>query len=69
MAADVEVPREVSRYFEDGDPDPAGVEIREDELSSAGALRGWEDDYRKGVEVDVTKLPKDVTVIRFYNSW
>jgi hypothetical protein len=69
MAANIEVPGEVSGYFEDGTPDPNGVEIRESELTAAGALRDWKDDNRDGFEIDVTKLPADVTVIRFYNSW
>ena len=34
-----------------------------------GALTPWRDDMQEGFEVDVTKLPKNITVIRFYNSW
>lgn len=67
MAANIEVPGEVSGYFENGTPDPSGVEVRE--LTAAGALHDWKDDNRDGFEIDVTKLPADVTVIRFYNSW
>lgn len=67
--AGVELPREVGRYFEDTDPDPVGVEIDESTLVNVGALDAWGDDQREGVQIDVTRLPKDVTVVRFYNSW
>jgi hypothetical protein len=68
-AVGIDPPREVGRYFEDTDPDPTGVVIDENTLVDLGVLRGWSDQYREGREIDVTKLPKDVTVIRFYNSW
>ena len=67
--AGIEIPREVDRFFDGRAPDPNGVEIDEDRLRDAGCLREWSDHYRQGFEVDVAKLPKDVTVIRFYNSW
>jgi len=62
--ADVSVPREVDDFFNGEVPDPAGVEVPLKE-----AVRDWGDESRDGFEVDVTKLPKDVTIIRFYNSW
>lgn len=61
-AAGVDPPREVSEFFEDGPPDPAGVEVK---LSP----REWVADGRSGYEVDVDTLPPGVKVIRFYNSW
>jgi hypothetical protein len=64
--AGVPVPDEVAAFFEDGKPDPTGVEV---DLGASGAVRPWRDDYREGFEVDVRKLPRDVTVLRFYNSW
>lgn len=67
MEAGVEVPPEVDGYFEGMAPDPAGVEIQD--FRNSPAVSGWKDGMRQGFEVDVTKLPKDVTVIRFYNSW
>lgn len=69
-AAGVEVPDEVERYFEYDGPDPVGVEVKRADLINSGALYDWNDGpHASGYEVDVTKLPKDVTVIRFYNSW
>lgn len=70
-AAGVTPPDVVYRYFEDDEPDPAGVEIDQDALVSAGALRKWHDERNanSGFELDVAKLPQDVTVVRFYNGW
>lgn len=69
QAADVEVPDEVERYFEDGEPDGDGVEVSQSVLEAAGAVREWSDKYRQGFEIVRDKLPKDVTVVRVYNSW
>lgn len=68
--AGIEALRQVEEYFNEEPPDPAGVEIDRGELIQCGALRDWNDGpHANGYEVDVTRLPKDVTVIRFYNSW
>lgn len=68
-AAGVEIPGEVMGFFNGEEPDPVGVEIPESELRNRGAVKEWGNDYAQGFEVDVTKLGKDVTVLRFYNSW
>jgi len=34
-----------------------------------GAVVEWKEDMREGFEVDVTKLPVGVTIVRFYNSY
>ena len=67
--AGVEPPDEVSQFFNDEAPDEAGVEIEESDLRKIGALRDWKSDSAEGFEIDTAKLPQDVTVIRFYNSW
>lgn len=72
--AGVEVPREVSRFFGDEDPDPSGVD--------AGGCSGYDEegdlpdwitkvnaDMTDGFEIDTTKLPKDVTRVRFTCSY
>jgi hypothetical protein len=70
MAAGVDIPDEVARYFEHDVPDSAGVKIDRAVLVNTGALAAWGTEHgQEGYEVDVAKLPKDVTVIRFYNSW
>lgn len=61
-AAGIEVPQEVDNFFDGGAPDAAGVVV------DVSAER-WASDDAEGLEVDVTALPKDVTRIRFYNSW
>jgi hypothetical protein len=62
-AAGVNPPYEVTEFFNDCAPDPAGVEvgILHSEWRSSTSAEGY--------EVDIRKLPKDVTVIRFFNSW
>lgn len=59
-----DVPEFVWKYFNGATPEPDGVVV---ELS--GCAKEWSDDDRQGIEVEVAKLPKDVTIIRFYNSW
>ena len=63
--ANTDVPRDVARFFDEqypGDRPGMAVDIRE-------AITKWGDESSSGYEVDVTKLPKDVTVVRFFNSW
>lgn len=62
--ADVTIPEEVLDFFDNEPPDEAGVEVDIDE-----AVRGWSDDSREGFEVDLTKLPYGVKILRFYNSY
>jgi hypothetical protein len=71
-AAGISIPNEVSTFFNDIAPDPRGVEVElpfKNKKTQVGCVTEWKDDASEGVEVDVTKLPSDVTVIRFYNSW
>jgi hypothetical protein len=69
--AGVEPPDEVSKFFEHTDPDPQGVEVRLPEGNAKNAcVFDWTDgDMQQGIEVNVTKLPKDVTILRFVNSF
>lgn len=69
--AGVGLPIEVQRFFEKdienyGAPDPKGVLT---EIEEGGAVTVYGDDSQSGFEVDVTKLPPDVKIVRFYNSW
>lgn len=64
-SADIPIPKEVSRFFDDEDPgDKPGAEVKIDK-----AVTDWDCDCGEGYEIDVTKLPKDVQFIRFYNSY
>jgi len=69
--ADMDPPEEVQDFFEYEGPDDQGVEVREEALRKAGAISQWEDKdgSASGYEIDVTKLPKDVKIVRVYNSW
>jgi hypothetical protein len=63
-AAGVELPEEVIKFFGYEDPDPAGVTVN---LDKSPAVRSLGDG--SGFEVDITQLPKDLTILRFVNSW
>lgn len=67
--AGVQSPLEVTKFFEHDAPDEAGVRIDQHELTRCGAVKEWGESSREGFEIDVSKLPPDVTVIRFYNSY
>jgi hypothetical protein len=65
--AGVAPPTEVEEFFNGEKPDPLGVVIG---LQQSSAVREYAPhDAAEGYEVDLTKLPKDVTVLRFWNSW
>jgi hypothetical protein len=65
--ADVDPPKEVEKFFNYEVPDDAGVRLNQEALGDA--IKVWEDDSRDGYEIDVTKLPKDVKIVRVYNSY
>jgi DNA/RNA endonuclease G (NUC1) len=68
-AAGIKVPDHVWKFFEYETPDANGVEVSAKALEECGALHKWSDDSRSGYEVDITKLPQGLTILRFYNSW
>ena len=65
-AAGVEAPRDVAKFFDYGSPDPSGVRT---EAENTDWCRPWEDDGARGFEITVEKIPANVKIIRFYNSW
>lgn len=66
IKAKVGIPEEVDDFFGNMKPDESGVKI---EIEETGAVEEWNDDYNQGFQVDITKLPKDLKYVRFYNSW
>ena len=63
--AGVDLPKKVSEFFDDTEPDPKGVEI-----DIKDAVEEWNDgEMSEGFQVDLEKLPKGVKYIRFYNSY
>lgn len=64
IEANVPVPKEVSEFFDWQKPEPNGVLVDIEDATSF-----WGDDYCQGLEIDLSKLPSNVKVVRFYNSW
>ncbi len=62
--AGVAIPREVDDFFNGETPDPAGTEV-----GLGKAVTEYHDEMQEGFEVDISKLPKGVTIIRFVNSF
>jgi len=71
-AAGTTVPAEVDGFFNGEPPDATGVVVKHVSGCSS-KLPEWvtavRRDMEDGFEVDITKLPKDVTVLRFTNSY
>ena len=68
-AAGINPPAEVSEFFDDEPPDDKGVITF---LSSKPRCPGVTDfvtSYQAGFDVEISKLPKDIAILRFYNSW
>jgi len=63
-AAETEVPQSVWAFFNHETPSEAGVAV-----SIGPAISPICEDGVDGFEVDLTKLPKDVTKLRFVNSY
>ena len=64
-ASNVEIPLQVRKFFNDESPeDKPGMEI-----PLKGAVTKWRGECQDGLEVDLTKLPPDVKILRFFNSY
>jgi len=63
--AQVELPIEVEEFFNNSEPDQSGVEVN----LSDDCVREFKNDHQEGLEVDIRKLPSQVNIIRFINSW
>ena len=66
VAANTRIPDEVQIFFNYAPPDDRGVEVA---LSEQFGLREWHSDGREGYEIELAKLPANVTHLRFYNSY
>lgn len=62
--AGVSIPKEVLEFFNYEEPDEAGVIVNIQDTSAVDDLGG-----NSGYEVDVTLLPPDIKIIRFFNSY
>lgn len=70
-AAGTSVPTEVERFFNGEQPDNNGIEVWLDgtfkEMHPSCTRYGAVG--KDGFEIDISKLPKNITKIRFFNSW
>lgn len=64
--AGIDPPDEVDDFFDGEAPNDAGVKVDAEEDEAVEEL---EEDGTSGFKVDITKLPKDVRFIIFYNAW
>jgi len=64
--AGVAPPEEVNDFFEWDTPDDDGVTVT---LHNHAAVTEYHEEESNGLQVDLTKLPNGVTIIRFVNSW
>lgn len=63
--AKVSVPKEVLNFFEGVYPDDQpGMEVKIND-----AVVEYNAEARNGYDIDITKLPKDVKIVRVYNAW
>ncbi len=66
VEAKIPVPPEVCRFFNWDTPDDAGVTV---EIKGTEACKPFKDDMMSGFDIDLKKLPADLTHVRFYCSY
>jgi len=66
VEANIDIPDEVLDFFEGQPPNDYGTNI---DLEGAPGVREYHNGMDSGFEVEVNKIPKDIKVIRFYNSF
>ena len=62
--AGVVIPGEVQKFFNEEEPDPAGIHV-----DLRGILTAYKDGGCEGYELRVVDIPENVTVLRFKNCW
>lgn len=67
VAADVPIPDEVMEFFNYEEPDSAGVLIDLEDYESC--CEKWGAEGKQGFEIDLSKLPENIKLIRFFNSY
>lgn len=61
----IEPPSEIYDFFKHAEPDEKGIIID----IPYDAQSEWDSEDGNGIEVDLSKIPKDVKILRFINSW
>ena len=72
LKAKVTPPKEVLDFFADEEPDEAGVRISLDYFvgtKAYPAVTEYSEEMGQGYEVDLRKLPADIKILRFVNSY
>lgn len=64
--AGVVLPEEVEKFFNGEPPDQTGITI---DLEKYECVANFKTSYQIGFEVEIAKLPENITHIRFYNAW
>lgn len=67
IESDVSLPVETEAYFPNDIDDPE--EKLEINLVEGEHYKNWRDESREGFEIELSKLPKSVTKIRFFNAY
>lgn len=70
MEENVSLPKETAEYFGSDDAEEYLIEEKlEIKLEEGVHYKEWMEDSSKGFEVDLTRLPKGVTKLRFFNTY
>lgn len=71
--AGLEPPEEVIEYFNGESPDEVGVKVGDWGMGTPKLyppwLAQWRTPMQHGFEIDTSKLPKDVSIVRFVCPW
>ena len=69
VAGGIGMPEEVVEFFNGEEPDATGVKVDLTSTKKGGPVTKFGDEYGQGLQIDLTKLPKDIKILRFINSW
>lgn len=64
ITADIPFPEGLEEFFGWSEPDERGIKI-----SLENVAVKWSGEMRQGYEIELDKIPQNITVIRFVNSW
>lgn len=64
--AEVDIPQELIEFFNGESPDPNGMVI---DLRKNPCVKKYSADMIDGFDIDLSKVDKNIKIIRFYNSY
>ena len=62
--ANIDPPDEVLGFFNDEEPDDKGVIVELEDIADR-----WASESAAGYEINLSNLPNDIKIIRFYNAF